>query len=119
MFVLSTKIFLIFRTGNKYDKNVYMINILKISIECQFHSVTKKKVHTRGWAKLTSLTVVAEHEESGSREIRVELDEDDVGGGVDRLQSRVAAELADLRGRLVRAVPGWWAGSRSKKLISE
>jgi hypothetical protein len=35
----------------------------------------------------------------------VELDEDDVGGGVDGLQSRVAAELANLGRGLVRTVP--------------
>lgn len=63
--------------------------------------------YDHGWAELTSLTVVAEDEEACSREVRVELDQDDVGGGVDRLQSRVPAELADLRGRLVRAIPGW------------
>lgn len=72
-------------------------------------------------AELASLTVVAEDEEAGSREVRVELDQDDVGGGVDRLQSRVAAELADLRGRLVRTVPGWWQRERERerKSISE
>lgn len=59
--------------------------------------------------------MVAEHEEAGSREIRVELDQDDVGGGVDRLQGRVAAELADLRGRLVRTVPGLAAEREKKK----
>lgn len=58
-------------------------------------------------AEPTSLTVVAEDEEACTREVRVELDQDDIGGGVDRLQGRVPAELADLRGRLVRAVPGW------------
>lgn len=58
--------------------------------------------------------MVAEDEESGSGEIRVELDEDDVGGGVDRLQSCVPAELADLRGRLVGAVPGWWQNEESQ-----
>lgn len=61
--------------------------------------------------------MVAEDEEAGSGEVRVELDQDDVGGGVDRLQSRVAAELADLRGRLVRTVPGWW--QRERNSISE
>ena len=35
----------------------------------------------------------------------MELDEDDVGGGVDRLQRRVPAELTDLGGGLVRTVP--------------
>lgn len=64
--------------------------------------------------KRTSLTVVAEHEKAGSGEIRVELDQDDVGGGVDRLQSCVPAELADLRGRLVRAVPGWWRKAKTQ-----
>lgn len=73
-----------------------------ITRSCLFPSISFQG----GLIKLTSLTVVAEDEEAGSREVRVELDQDDVGGGVDRLQSRVPAKLADLRGRLVRAVPG-------------
>lgn len=51
------------------------------------------------------LTMVTQHKEARSREVRVEFDEDDVGGGVDRLQGCVATELTNLGRRLVRTVP--------------
>lgn len=53
------------------------------------------------------LTVVAEDKETGSREVGVELDEDDVGGRVDGLQSRVPTKLANLRRGLVWTVPAY------------
>ena len=40
--------------------------------------------------------MVTEHEEAAATEVAVELDEDLVGRGVDRLQRRVPTELANL-----------------------
>lgn len=49
--------------------------------------------------------MVTQHKETGSREVRVEFDEDDVGGRVDRLQSCVPTKLPNLGRGLVRAIP--------------
>jgi len=53
----------------------------------------------------SKLTVVAQDKEASPGEVGVELDEDDVGGGVNRLQSRVPAELTNLRRGLVGTIP--------------
>lgn len=42
--------------------------------------------------------MITKDKKASSREVRVEFDEDDVGGRVDRLQSCVPAKLANLRG---------------------
>lgn len=49
--------------------------------------------------------MVTEHEESAAAEVAMELNEDLVGGAVDRLQRCVPTELTDLGGALVRTVP--------------
>lgn len=45
----------------------------------------------------SSLTMVAEDKEASSREVRVEFNEDNIGGRVDGLQGSVPTELANLR----------------------
>jgi hypothetical protein len=49
--------------------------------------------------------MVTEHEESAAAEVAVELNEDLVGGAVDRLQRCVPTELTDLGGALVWTIP--------------
>lgn len=46
-----------------------------------------------------------QHEEAAGAEVTVEFDEDLIGGGGHAFLNRVAAELTDLRGGLVRSVP--------------
>lgn len=63
----------------------------------------------------SKLTVVAQDKEASPGEVGVELDEDDVGGGVNRLQSRVPAELTNLRRGLVGTIPAMNNNKETKK----
>ena len=61
--------------------------------------------------------MVTEHEESAGAEVAVELQQHVVGSAGDGLLGRAAAELPDLRGRLVRTVPAGENATAGRKAL--